>query len=335
MKKRIGEVTVLNVLFAMLVIFIHISSNPVLVLDKQGLPYMVVMAFWRLSSFVVQGFIFLSGFKMFYSRKEKFEPGRFYIGKVKNILLPYILWVIIFYFYLRSRGFLPQQNHITAIIKHIFVGDLVGHFYFIPVIMQFYLLAPVWNLLEKRIKPATSIILALAVMLVCSAELKNFLYNDRLFTTYLFYFVAGIYAGARYDDFLGRIKKYRLHLALLFVLVAAANVLLTYISFSGIRQIASLEYIHIAYCICAIFFCYAAALRVTGIAENILIKNIDRASYYIYLVHPLFIFMIDGFMYQAGIVSVRYTYPLRAVFVYLLTLSLCIGYTKLKAQHKQ
>ena len=140
MKKRVYEISVLNVLFALLVIFIHVSSNPVSVLDKTQLPYMAVLSLWRLSSFVVQGFIFLSGFKMFFGRKDKFEPGKFYFGKVKNIILPYILWVVIFYFYFRIRGFVPEQNHFTAIVRHIFVGDLVGHFYFIPIIVQFYIL---------------------------------------------------------------------------------------------------------------------------------------------------------------------------------------------------
>lgn len=334
MKKRVYEISVLNVLFALIVIFIHVSSNPVSVLDKTGLPYMAVMSLWRLSSFVVQGFIFLSGFKMFFGRKDKFEPGKFYWAKVKNIVLPYVLWVIIFYFYFRSRGFVPQQNNIAAIAKHIFVGDLVGHFYFIPTIIQFYLLAPLWILFEKKVKPGVAIIASLAAMLAFSAAFKNFIYNDRIFTTYLFYFVAGIYAGARYDEFTGLIKKYFGVVAAFFAITAIANVSLSYISFSGIKHIPFLEYVHIAYCISAIFFCYGAALRWNKIAQNRLVKNIDRASYYIYLVHPIFIYIIDGLMYQVGIRSVRYTYPIRTVFVYIVTLVLSIGYVKLKKLHK-
>ena len=68
MKKRIGQLTLLNVLFAMLVIFIHVSSKPLMSLRHEGLPYLVVMVAWRLSSFATQGFIFLSGFKLMYNQ---------------------------------------------------------------------------------------------------------------------------------------------------------------------------------------------------------------------------------------------------------------------------
>ena len=272
---------------------------------------------------------------MFFGRKDKFEPGKFYFGKVKNIILPYILWVVIFYFYFRIRGFVPEQNHFTAIVRHIFVGDLVGHFYFIPIIVQFYILAPLWNILEKKVKPAIAIAASLAVMFACIAVLENFMYTDRIFTTYLFYFVTGIYAGANYDKFVSLIKKYFGVLAGIFAITATLNVVLTYISFSRIRHIPYLEYIHIAYCISAIFFCYGVALKASKIAENKLVKNIDRASYYIYLIHPLFIYVIDHIMYIQGIASVRYTYPTRTIFVYMVTLALCIGYIKLKRRIKQ
>lgn len=335
MKKRVYEISVLNVLFALLVIFIHVSSNPVTILDKTELSYMAVMTFWRLSSFVVQGFIFLSGFKMFFNRKDKFEPLKFYIGKVKNIILPYIIWVVIFYFYFKIRGFLPEQNDFFAIVRHIFMGDLAGHFYFVPVIVQFYILAPVWNILEKKVKPAISVAVSLVVMLTLTALLKNFRYTDRIFTTYLFYFVAGIYAGANYDKFVALIKKHFGVVAGFFVIAAISNSILTYVSFAGIKHIAFLEYVHIAYCILAIFFCFGVALKLNRIAENKLVKNIDRASYYIYLAHPLFIYVIDHIMYMKDIASVRYTYPIRTAFVYLVTLILCIGYTKIKSRYKR
>lgn len=335
MKRRAYEITLLNVLFAMLVIFIHVSSNPLSVLCKTGLPYVAVLSLWRLSSFVVQGFIFLSGFKMFFGCKDKFEPLKFYSGKVKNIILPYILWVVIFYFYFCSRGFVPEQNEFSAIVRHVFVGDLVGHFYFVPVIVQFYILAPVWNMLEKKAKPAVAVMASLVVMLVLTAALKNFKFTDRIFTTYLFYFVAGIYAGANYDKFMSLIKKYFGVITACFIIAAILNTMLTFVSFAGIKHIPFLEYVHIVYCISAIFFWYGFALKGSKIAGNKLVKKIDRASYYIYLVHPLFIYVIDHIMYIKGIYSVRYTYPIRTVFVYLVTLTLCILYTRIKHRHKQ
>lgn len=35
----------------------------------------------------------------------------------------------------------------------------------------------------------------------------NFPYGDRVFTTYLFYYLAGCYVGQRYDEFVAALRK--------------------------------------------------------------------------------------------------------------------------------
>lgn len=57
-QKRLLELSMMNVLFCMLVILIHVSSEPVSVLSKDSAAYIAVMAPQRLSSFVVQGSYF-------------------------------------------------------------------------------------------------------------------------------------------------------------------------------------------------------------------------------------------------------------------------------------
>ena len=60
-KKRLAELSYLNLLLCLLVIFIHVSAEPVSRLNRDSLQYLVVVVPWRLSAFVVQGFFFLSG----------------------------------------------------------------------------------------------------------------------------------------------------------------------------------------------------------------------------------------------------------------------------------
>ena len=75
-----------------MVVFIHVSSIPVSQLQKDSLQYLGVMLPWRLSAFVVQGFIFLSGLKFFMKGTEKFNYLTFLKKRIKTILLPYIIW---------------------------------------------------------------------------------------------------------------------------------------------------------------------------------------------------------------------------------------------------
>ena len=73
MTKRRIELSLLNVLFCLIVIMIHILSYPVSQLDVGTAEYTAVMLLWRLMSFVVQGFVLLSGLKMFLTKKDRIK----------------------------------------------------------------------------------------------------------------------------------------------------------------------------------------------------------------------------------------------------------------------
>ena len=72
-KTRKTEISMLNILLCLMVVFIHVSSAPVSQLNKESFQYITVMVPWRLSAFVVQGFIFLSGLKFFIKGTENFN----------------------------------------------------------------------------------------------------------------------------------------------------------------------------------------------------------------------------------------------------------------------
>ena len=96
-QKRLSELSYMNLFYCVLVVFIHVSSEPVTTLERSSLQYFAVMIPWRLSAFVVQGFIFLSGVKLFLNMREPFDTVAFWCKRVKSIILPYILWVLIYY----------------------------------------------------------------------------------------------------------------------------------------------------------------------------------------------------------------------------------------------
>jgi len=98
--KKKTEISYMNIFLCLLVVFIHVSSEPVSKLDKSGLPYIFIMVPWRLSAFVVQGFIFLSSLKIFLKPISHFDYLSFIKNRVKTILFPYIIWVMIYYLYL-------------------------------------------------------------------------------------------------------------------------------------------------------------------------------------------------------------------------------------------
>ena len=80
----------------------------------------------------------------------------------------------------------------------------------------------------------------------------NFLFNDRVLTTYLFYWLAGCFVGAQYEKARDWFYKNKNLVLLVFVLLTIAEEILSYIHFSGLRYINWLENIHFMFCVSAL-----------------------------------------------------------------------------------
>lgn len=331
--ERKAEISVLTVLLCLLVIFIHVSSAPIKELNKDAWQYAVVFFPWRLSAFVVPGFIFLSGLKLFLNCAEM-NYRKYYLSRIKRILIPYIIWNLIYYFYFISRGFISYS--LSDLFVYLLRGNLVSPFYFVVIIAQFYALAPVWRMMVVRINPVFMLTIAAVTTLFLGKYLPeivklfnprdSFRYTDRVFTTYLIYWVWGCYAGVYYQKFKALIIRHRFVITAAFLIVMLTEAILSYISFSGIKHFSWLDYVHYIYCISAVLFLFTLFtwLYQQRSLRSRLIKAIDAASYDIYLMHCLFIYIIDNIMANAGIYSISSTYLIRIVFVYSCAITVSI-----------
>ncbi len=349
-KSRFFEISLLNVLFCMIVIFIHVSSPPISGLDKNSWQYLVVLIPWRLSAFVVQGFIFLSGLKLFLNKSEKINYRKFFKGRFLHIVLPYVAWVFIYYIYFCSHDFFAFNW--ADFFKYTLTGDLVGHFYFIIIIIQFYILTPLWINLVKRTNSTLLIVFSLVLTVVLGQNLPdiiklffrdfNFQYNDRVFTTYLVYWVAGCYAGLFYEKFKKALNNNRIFITLAFLFSSVFDAILSYLAFSGKHSVPYLDSVHLLYCISAICFFYMLALSFREKESSgkfrfsKIIKSIDKVSFGIYLSHCLIIFILDDFLVTSTNLSIGPSYLIRILVVYPVTiLSLLLwNYLKTLLQSK-
>lgn len=325
---RKNELSLLNIIFCLLVIFIHAASAPVTDLDKGSLQYAAVFVPWRLSAFVVQGFIFLSGLKMFLGARRRVEYKKYYIKRVRRIVIPYVLAVILFYVYFLRRQYF--EFNIKELFGYIVKGDLVSHFYFVVIIVQFYLLRPLWERMLERVQPKLAVILSIPVMLLCKYVLRDFAYNDRVFTTYLFYWVCGCCAGAEYEHFAAWIDKHRGYLAAGFFVTAIIEAVASYAQFTS-GGVPFIEELHFVYCVAAIAFASALSLMLKEKMMSIeLLKKIDGVSYYIYLIHPIFIFISEQYFENVGISDIGSMFLIRTVITYVGAISVCIAYSEMK-----
>ncbi len=335
--KRRDEISLLNVFLCVLVIWIHVSSGAVSGVDRGAWQGFLVYVPWRLAAFVVQGFLFLGGLRLFLHYNGKRDYGRYYLGRAKRILAPYILWNVIFYLWFIAIGYFGFS--IKALGVYILNGTLVSPFYFVVTITQFYLLTPLWDRMCERVHPAVGLTFSLMVMELFYRYLPTmlgqafpgfeFAYNDRVFTTYLFYWAAGCFAGRYYDKFLDIVRTSGGLLGVMFLLCAGADAGLGYLQFRGGVWFPYLEELHILYCMSAIGFSYYLALRLTEgrRLESRLFQLADRSSYLIFLSHCFTLQIVNAGLRFLGISSLSMSYLARIVGVYGITFALCMAYT--------
>lgn len=305
-RARLVELSYMNVAFTFAVILIHALSEPVTSLDRASMSYFAVYAPWKLLQFVTQAFVFLSGVKLFVGQKSIERVGHFYLARSKRVYVPYVIWVIIYYAYFVLIKW--YSFSIKDLLGYIVFGDLASHFYFVVIIMQLYILTPLFKVLFEKCSPWVCSVYALFVSLIFGEHLGQILstavsglelrYNDRLFTTYVFYFVIGAAVGMNYDRVISALERARGLVYTAFFFFAALNLTLSYLASCGRIYISFAYTMHFAYSVSAIAasltFSRALARKRAKIPR--IVEMIDRSSYMLYLSHILVIFALRYFI---------------------------------------
>lgn len=333
MAKRKNEITLLSLAMCLLVIFIHVTSWTLPNLARSSPQYLALLFPWRLSAFVVQGFLFLSGVRLFLSDKP-FSYGRFLADRAKRIVLPYLLWVAIYYAYFIVIGW--YRFSLGDLFEYVFLGTLCSHFYFIIILVQFYILMPLWRWLlcrfDARLVCGAAVVLTALFKLFC-----HFRYDDRVFPAYLCYFLFGAAVGKNYAAVTTWLKKRLPALAAVFLATAAADLYFTYRSQVHGEVFRWFEALHLCYCLAAIFFLFALFAKLCERIDRLpaFVTLCDRSSYLIYLSHILPIYIANDLIARAGIADMPAAYLCRFAFTYLVTFAGCLLYTLLKEKCKE
>ncbi len=348
--RRREELSVCNVLYAILVILIHLLAEPIEQLSKDHILYFLAVGFWRLSSFVVQGYFFLSGTKLFLGgppvRQESSVKIRdlaektaisnkfhhilktwcsFYWGRIRRVVLPYLCIFTVFILYFSTIG----TFNITPgnLLYNFVTGKLCGHFYYVILICQFYLLMPLWQRVIRRTPPMFLLPVAMLMTIMCKIYMpslvelitgKAFEDNGLLFTSYLFYFLAGAAIGPVYDRFRVFLQEHHSSLLCGFLCIGLTNWVLFWLMSRGYFYLPWLELFHMLYCLYAIpaTLSLACHFREAKLFHTTIFVNLDKWSYHIYLLHPLAIFITSSFLSRFNITRQIIRFPFIAICTY-------------------
>ncbi len=292
------ELNYFNAICCLLVILIHILSYAVSKFDNHSWQWSVIYFPWKTAFFVVPGFLLCGAVKLSLQISSGNAPSYFvYLkSRILKVYVPYIiatLAIFLVYSLFGMTDFDPKR-----IPEYILLGNISPHLYYIVVTMQFYLLYPLWKLVVRKIPPYLGIP-GSAVISMLFLEAPNAFgqfditvkYTDRMFGTYLFYWIIGLYIGMNYDRFRESIKKNR-NAVLVSLPIVFLYIYITYIQNVNNVILYQTGYIKIFVDILSIFVLFLLCISITDSKRECLksqLQRIQNASFYIYLYHCMLI----------------------------------------------
>ena len=302
--RKIASVSFFEAFLCLFVIFTHVASEGITYGNKESLFSGLLFILSKAVSFVVPAFIFISAFK----QANKYKNADFhYLSYLKErflkIVLPYVLWVLIYYLYIvYSRQYF--SFNFGGLLRYILVGDLAAHFYFIVLVIQFYILAPLFTLYAKKVPPLVGTTIALLLTLWFrlfavknSVSFQTF-GDDRIFLAYFSFWIMGLYFADYYEAVTAFIKKYSLTLLIPGALVCVIHVMLSYRQYCGVYAYPHAYPVHFLFCTLLTASFYALVAKSENILSRLsrMFAFINTPSYYIYLSHVLVIFIVEDLL---------------------------------------
>ncbi len=194
MATRIEVMDLLRGMAILGVVIGHISAETLY--EKITLPGLF---FNQLIRFAVPVFIFLSGLGLSLSRKPRLSYSHFIWDRLRKLMPLYTFWSFV---YLIVGDSTAQPLTLERAGLALISGGAAYHLYFIPLILQFYLVFPY---LEQYFRRTSGLLVALAITLALQFA-KIYLplpvpwvyfIDQRNFLGWLFYFALGIWCGPR------------------------------------------------------------------------------------------------------------------------------------------
>lgn len=327
MKAKLKEISLFNVLLCFFVILIHLTSTPLAHYNSASLIFILFYILNRALCFCVPAFLFLSGFKLRNKYAgDKFSVIKFYLGRLKKIVLPYLLAAVIYFSYYLYKNFYTLSA--KDIFEGIILGKAAAHFYYIMIIVQIYLLFPLLiNIFERF--PKTLLIVSFISSFVFK-QFVNWEYTYLFFASYIFYFVLGMYF-AKYILASSSKKKFIITLCsgLLLFPTGAYYIYRTYLSLTRQIPFYAAETFNLIYVSCAVILLYGILGAVSGKLGKKLqsfINVIGSSSYYIYLYHILLLQLLQFEFFTRVFVTAKINFLIS--FAVLYSVSIICAYLR-------
>lgn len=268
-----------------------------------SLDYFLLRFFEQVAVFSIAAFLFISGYfiSIAAGKQQENTPWSVVFARIRTLLIPYLFWslvTLLLQFVLEGR-----RVPLPKIIVGLFIGRTNEVFYFVPLLIQFYLLAPLFVWAARRnwklLLTITAIIQVIYILLPYSIYLNlnipqvSALWRwipKWLFVTRIFWFTLGIVVGFHLESVKKLLDQFRRPILFTALVCIPLGILEWELFFrlSGQTWLSHYE------TLLDLVYSLAVIASVLAFANSFLpftrrLENFGRVSYGIYLTHFLFI----------------------------------------------
>lgn len=323
-KKRMVYLDLFRIIAAVSVVIIHITASSMLKYKQGSNLQLIVTLINGLSLFAVPAFIFISSYTFIIIYKNKsLSSSLFFKKKIISLLLPYFIWTLIYYFLQLKIS--KQSFQLFEFFQCILFGTAFYHLYFMPIIIQFYLLFIPLKHIVERFSAKSIIYITIFIYYIYTSGipfsniisilykindfliLKSDIYmSDRFFISYLPFYILGLVLGYNEEKFQNFLQNYSIWILFLYIIISFIHVYNRIFYYVYQKNFfINLPYSWELSSIMSIFM----ILWLTKLHEHkyVFSNNISLISNYtfdLYLMHPLVLAIGEYFLYKIGIYSI-------------------------------
>ncbi len=325
-RKRLAEISSFETILCLFVVMIHVLSDSISAYPKGSFLSAVSFLFSRCLTFAVPAFIMSSAIKFAHAYSEgEFHYFSFLKRRITKIYIPYLIMATIYYLY-----FVYHRHYFDfswpVLFRYLSLGTIAAPFYFIIIIMQLYLIAPLTLGFCKLITPTVGIILAGIITILSKYLLIGFQYSDRIFLVYFVYWIIGCYIGINFKmnlEHLCRSKKAFVITGIVFTILYS---LTAYFEFLGYFYSFYTEILKILFAAFASVMWLIIMPKYDHEGADIL----SPATFYIYLIHCLVIFEAEHIMEKLEITSTPQRFFITFFSAYIISIVISVLYSQIK-----
>jgi surface polysaccharide O-acyltransferase-like enzyme len=204
---RLDAIDCFRGLAMLAVVFIHATSATLSRLDPEGGQWFGLAVLNRSAQFAVPAFLFMTALLAARSSlSPRWNLGRYYLGRLSGVLVPYLLWSGLFGLFRVATGglTLPELGDLLRWRDWLLTGNAYYHLYYLLVALQFFAIFPLFRPLLRLRVPFPVAFLLLAALQVGAYWLnRTYLRSPTpatLVISYLLPLGLGMWVGVRLDE---------------------------------------------------------------------------------------------------------------------------------------